>query len=120
MLATTLTIIMTLTSNPGESMDSFVARVSPDAVAYTKEHNVEVCGAIGQATGGGYILQIEKGRKYSCKIHWVRGKFTGQTFHTHPDDGAESFAPADLHVPGYMAKGSTLQHQIGGVTRTVK
>lgn len=36
-------------STPGESMDAFVARISPKAIEVTEARRVSICGAIGQA-----------------------------------------------------------------------
>lgn len=78
--ATALLIIGTFTSQPGESMDQFVTRVAPEAVAYTDEHNVEVCGAIGQDGPEMTLVLTTDGNAMECKVSKVRGKFTGFIF----------------------------------------
>jgi hypothetical protein len=103
MLATALLLIGTFTSAPGESMDQFVTRVSPEAVAYTAEHKVEVCGAIGQDGPEMTLVLTTDGNAMECKVSKVRGKFTGFIFHTHTSKGNEGWANADLAVPGYLA-----------------
>ncbi|BAE72729.1 hypothetical protein [Xanthomonas phage OP1] len=104
MLATTATLIlMTLTSNPGENMDQFITRVAPQAQAYTAEHEVEVCGAIGQDGDTLTLVLTTDNDAWECKVSKVRGKFTGYIFHTHTKKGNEGWANADLAIPGYLA-----------------
>lgn len=105
MLATTaaLIIITTFTSNAGENMDQFIARIAPEAKAYTAEHNVEVCGAIGQDGETLTLVLTTNSDPWECRVSKVRGKWTGQIFHTHTAKGNPSWANADLAVPGYLA-----------------
>lgn len=102
--ATAATVILfTLISNNGESMDDFIKRSAPTAMEYTLEHNVEVCSAIGK-DGDTYTLVITTNNDpWECKVSKVRGKWTGQIFHTHTKKGNEGWANADLAVPGYLA-----------------
>lgn len=101
--ATALLLIGTFTSQPGESMDQFVTRVAPEAVAYTAEHNVEVCGALGDDAGVLTLVLTTDSDSMECKVSKVRGKFTGLIFHTHTRKGNEGWANADLAHPGYLA-----------------
>lgn len=103
MLSTALLLISTFTSQPGETMDQFVTRIAPEAKAYTAEHNVEVCGAIGDDNGVMTLVLTTDNDSMECKITKVRGKFTGFIFHTHTAKGNEGWANADLSVPGYLA-----------------
>ncbi|WEL95504.1 hypothetical protein [Xanthomonas phage vB_XooS_NR08] len=112
--ATAATIIlMTLTSNPNESMDDFIKRSAPTAMEYTLKHDVEVCSAIGK-DGDTYTLVITTNNDpWECRISKVKGTFTGYIFHTHGPKGNPSWANADLAIPGYLATPRKLLWQNG-------
>ncbi len=114
--------LYTEVSKPGETMDDFVARISPHAVAVTEERRVSICGVIGQADG---IYSIRIGTINT----WKRCEIdlgdtapgytsTGVTFHTRTSDETESrvkgFSDRDFERPrGYIAYGKEVRYQEG-------
>lgn len=117
--ATALLLIGTFTSQPGESMDQFVTRVAPEAVAYTMKHNVEVCGMIAKE-GEGYVLTVKtQNVNNGCTIE-VPVNSTGMTFHTHPSPIAFKFHDKDFQMPGYLGTVRGVRFQQGeGTERMV-
>lgn len=108
------TSLFTETSQPGESMDDFVVRVAPQAVAYTMKHNVEVCGMIAK-DGDKLVLEVgTQGVNNGCSIS-VPANSTGMTFHTHPSPIAFKFHDKDFAVPGYLGtvRGVRFQQGVG-------
>lgn len=107
-----------LFSQPGETMDAFVERIAPQAVAISNRAGLEVCGAIAEADGV-YSIRMVQGGPRACTIDFkdVEAGFvsTGQTFHTHPyaPSTRSGFTRADYAAPGYLAEGWTLKHQAG-------
>lgn len=111
----TLLLILTLHSQPGESLDHFARRVAVPALRYTNAHVVEVCGAIVE-DGDGYRIDLgTTGEQFHCAIP----EAGVATFHTHPADAAPGFSDADMKNPGYLAVRGQLFHQDGSNVRTV-
>lgn len=112
--------LYTEVSNPGESMDDFVARISPQAVAVTEERRVSLCGVIGQS-GGSYSIRIGTSNTWKrCEIDLANTAdgftSTGVTFHTHTsdEDSVRGFSDQEFNRPrGYIAYGTVVRYQEG-------
>lgn len=108
------------TSNPGESMDAFVARISTKAVSITEERRVSICGVIGEA-GGLFSIALRTSNTWRrCDIDLkdtVEGyTSTGVTFHTHTSDAdsVRGFSAQEFKRPrGYIAYGRVVRYQEG-------
>lgn len=107
-------------SNPGESMDGFVARISTRAVAVTDERRVSLCGVIGQ-NGDSYSIRLGTSNTWKrCDIDLgdtADGfRSTGVTFHTHTsdEDSVRGFSAQEFKRPrGYIAYGKVVRYQEG-------
>jgi len=107
-------------SNPAESMDEFVARISTQAVAVTDERRVSLCGVIGQS-GDSYSIRIGTSSTWKrCEIDLgdTADGFTstGATFHTHTsdEDSVRGFSAQEFNRPrGYIAYGKVVRYQEG-------
>lgn len=107
-------------SAPGETMDDFIARISPRAVATTDQSRVMHCGVIGQA-GEQYSIRIGTSNTWkSCQITLsdVAQGFTstGVTFRTATgdQDSKQGFTDEDFKRPrGYIAFGDVVRYQEG-------
>ncbi|HEL4296726.1 TPA: hypothetical protein UM674_000655 [Stenotrophomonas maltophilia] len=125
-LAAALLAISVHTSNPGESMDAFIVRIAPVAVAEAKARRAMVCGVIGQSDSS-YSLRLKTdGEPLNCEIVMddleSGAVSSGQTFHTHKSDpfGPARFSYDDYAAPGYLAQDNTVMHQRGrGTARIV-
>lgn len=110
------TYLYTEVSQPGETMDAFVVRISPRANAHTKATGHEVCGAIRDY---GDFLKIEissSGRNDECEL-------PGDTkvyFHTHPINQGMGFSAGDYVRPGYLSTLAGIKFQDGKVKRPRK
>ncbi|HDS1228751.1 TPA: hypothetical protein QEF71_002932 [Stenotrophomonas maltophilia] len=107
-------------SAPGESMDAFIARISPKAIEVTDTRRVSICGAIGQAEGRFSIRLVTSNTWKSCDIDLsdtVTGyASTGVTFHTTTsDEGSQrGFSAENFKRPrGYVAFGKHVRYQEG-------
>lgn len=107
-------------SHLGESMDTFVARISTRAVAVTEERRVSICGVIGEANGL-YSIALRSDNTWKrCEIDLkdtVDGyTSTGVTFHTHTSDenSVRGFSAQEFKRPrGYIAYGKVVRYQEG-------
>ncbi|WP_414555414.1 hypothetical protein [Stenotrophomonas forensis] len=107
-------------SVPGESMDEFVARISPKAIEVTEARRVSICGAIGQADDRFSIRLGTSNTWKSCDIDLsdtVAGyASTGVTFHTTTsDEGSQRGFSAEnfKRARGYVAFGKYVRYQEG-------
>lgn len=97
---------------PGETMDEFIVRIAPRARAYTMEHGVEICGAIGTRDNGTMTVLVgTDDHPMVCKIRRVDGKYSGYVFHTHTHRGSEYWTNEDLRTPGYLVTPQKLMWQ---------
>ncbi|WP_282259376.1 hypothetical protein [Stenotrophomonas sp. PS02301] len=107
-------------SNPGESMDEFVARISTQAIAVTDKRRVSLCGVIGQNSDS-YSIRIGTSNTWKrCEIDLgdTGDGFTstGVTFHTHTsdEDSVRGFSAQEFNRPrGYIAYGKVVRYQEG-------
>lgn len=107
-------------SAPGESMDAFVARISPKAIEVTEARRVSICGAIGHAEDRFSIRLGTSNTWKRCDIDLtdtVAGyAATGVTFHTTTsDEGSQrGFSADNFKRPrGYVAFGKYVRYQEG-------
>ncbi|WP_303638829.1 hypothetical protein [Stenotrophomonas tuberculopleuritidis] len=116
-LIAVLMAVATHAGQAGESMDSFVLRVAPLAMAETKSRQAMVCGVIGEKDGSYSIRLRTDGDLGQCEIDMndlePGAASTGQTFHTHPKDVETFFSFEDYSQPGYVAQGRMVKHQKG-------
>lgn len=104
--------LYTENSKQGESVDDFMVRVAPRAVAYTLVHNVEVCGMIYK-TDNTYAISIgTENSNNACSMPVPAGSI-GLTFHTHPSPIAFKFHDKDFSVPGYLGTVCGVRFQNG-------
>lgn len=110
------TYLYTEVSQPGETMDAFVLRISDKANSHTKASGHEVCGPIRQ-TESGYSLEIStSSRNDECEL-------PGDTqvyFHTHPINQGMGFSGGDYVRPGYLSTLAGVKFQDGKVKRPRK
>jgi hypothetical protein len=105
-------------SNPGESMDSFAARIS--ALAVTEERRVSICGVIGEASGR-YSIALRADNTWKrCEIDLKdtvdAHTSTGVTFHTHTSDAdsVRGFSAQEFkRSRGHIAFGKVVRYQDG-------
>ena len=105
------TYLYTEVSQPGETMDSFVVRISPRAYSTSWIKAKEVCGAI-ESTGGQFSIDIHQGTYAKCDFINPEGSIG---FHTHPVQRKEPlrFSKADIKVGGYLAGRNEVMHSDG-------
>lgn len=116
-------IVATHTSEAGETVDQFVARIAPSAERITRKSAAEVCGEV-EARGSEYRLTLYTTNvKDACDYlrkpdgDWT---YTGESFHTHVIGAAPRFSPSDYDHPGYMARDGLILHHAGrGTERRV-
>ncbi|HFF6004480.1 hypothetical protein [Stenotrophomonas maltophilia] len=116
----TTTLLYEEASAAGESMDAFVARISPRAMAITRERRISLCGVIGQA-GQQYSIKLGTSgswRRCDIDLSNVAAGYTSTrvTFHTLTDDegAVRGFTAQDFaRGPGYVAFGRHLRYQQG-------
>ncbi|MEN5285740.1 hypothetical protein ABE494_07290 [Stenotrophomonas lactitubi] len=107
-------------STHGETMDAFVARISPKAIEVTEERRVSICGVIGQS-GDRFGIRLGTSNTWKkCDIdlaNTVAGfTSTGITFHTTTsDEGSQrGFSSENFKRPGgYVAFGNVVRYQEG-------
>lgn len=135
-------------SEPGESMDAFVLRISPRLRAYSDATGFEACGVL--ATDGerfGAVVGTNHGHTVCVNFHRKVPEgmtLTGKTVHSHTTmrsyrltpadllvvgggrvgtvqrgDNPELFSEEDYAAPGYMVSGKHVWHQSGKGTRRV-
>lgn len=110
------TYLYTEVSQPGETMDDFVVRISPRANAHTKATGHEVCGAIRTDAGALKIEMASSGRNDECQL-------PGDTkvyFHTHPINQGMGFSSGDYVLPGYLSTLAGIKFQDGKIKRARK
>lgn len=110
------TYLYTEVSQPGETMDAFVVRISARANAHTKATGHEVCSAI---RSDGNFLKIDmnsSGRNDECELP----ADTEVYFHTHPINQGMGFSAGDYVLPGYLSTLSGIKFQDGKVKRPRK
>lgn len=107
-------------SAPGESMDAFVARISPKAIEVTEARRVSICGAIGREDDRFSIRLGTSNTWKRCDIDLsdtVAGfASTGVTFHTTTSDeqSQRGFSADNFKRPrGYVAFGKYVRYQEG-------
>lgn len=107
-------------STRGETMDSFVARISPKAIEVTEERRVSICGVIGQS-GDRFGIRLGTSNTWKkCDIDLANTAAgftsTGITFHTTTsDEGSQrGFSAENFKRPGgYVAFGNVVRYQEG-------
>lgn len=107
-------------STSGETMDGFVARISPKAIEVTEQRRVSICGVIGKA-GDRFGIRLGTSNTWKkCDIdlaNTVAGfTSTGITFHTTTsDEGSQrGFSAENFKRPGgYVAFGNVVRYQEG-------
>jgi hypothetical protein len=112
MLATAAMIVALYSevSVQGESMDQFVYRIAPRAIAETARLRSEVCGAIEGNPDDGFTITIHTtNKKFFCTFP---NPDAGISFHTHIY-GNPFFSALDYSRPGYMAIGGSVWFQHG-------
>jgi len=96
-------------SLPGETMDSFVVRISPRANEYTKKSGHEVCAAI-RNNGSGYSVEVTtSSRNDECMLP----ADTEVYLHTHPINQGMGFSRGDYVRPGYLITEVGIKYQDG-------
>lgn len=106
----------------GESLDAFALRITPHALAASNALNAEVCGEFS-ITETGYKIQLyTMNHPFQCGYQKIKGgKYTGLSYHTHPNDSHASFSDADYDHPGYLGTVRKVMFQNGfGTMRRVK
>jgi hypothetical protein len=119
-VAHTPTFLYEEVSAPGESMDAFVARISPKAIEVIETRRVSICGAIGQAEDRFSVRLGTSNTWKSCDIDLsdtaTGYASTGVTFHTTTsDEGSQrGFSAENFNRPrGYVAFGKHVRYQEG-------
>lgn len=110
------TYLYTEVSQPGETMDAFVVRISARANAHTKATGHEVCGAIRTDGDSLKVEMTSSGRNDECEL-------PGDTevyFHTHPINQGMGFSAGDYVRPGYLSTVAGVKFQDGKVKRPRK
>lgn len=110
------TYLYTEVSQPGETMDAFVLRISDKANFHTKASGHEVCGPIRTENGRYRIEMATSGRNDECEL-------PGDTevyFHTHPINQGIGFSGGDYVRPGYLSTLAGVKFQDGKVKRPRK
>lgn len=110
------TYLYTEVSHSGETMDSFVVRISARANAHTKTTGHEVCGAIRADGDSMKVDMTSSGRNDECEL-------PGDTevyFHTHPINQGMRFSAGDYVRPGYLSTLAGVKFQDGKVKRPRK
>lgn len=97
-------------SESGESINGFLQRIAPSAIAYTRINRVEVCGTVIKR-GDRFVLDLYRGEGYVCRMP----DLDGPTFHTHTEFSTPYFSDADFGKPGYLAFGNVLKYQSGDI-----
>lgn len=103
-------------SEPGETMDAFVVRISARANDYTKATGHEACGAIRINGDSLKIEMTSSGRNDECELPGD----TDVYFHTHPINQGVGFSAGDYVLPGYLSTLSGIKFQDGKVKRPRK
>lgn len=110
------TYLYTEVSHPGETMDSFMVRISARANAHTKTTGHEVCGAIRADGDSMKIEMTSSGRNDECELP----SDTEVYFHTHPINQGKGFSAGDYVRPGYLSTLAGVKFQDGKVKRPRK
>lgn len=97
-------------SQPGETRDQFVVRISGDLFDYTARTGHEVCGAIRETTTGYRVVVTTSGRNDECAMPGDTQVYV----HTHPINQGLGFSRADYVRPGYLVTGKAVKFQAGG------
>lgn len=93
------TYLYTEISQPGETMDAFVVRISARALKETVKQASEICGEVEEFDGGYRVVMATSGKAFSCDL-----PNTGRPyFHTHPHSSIGTFSHADKKYEGYLA-----------------
>ena len=120
--------VVAYTSEPGETLDTFVLRIAPNALVVSMSIPVsgEICGEFRNSDGG-YVIEMYTIRHpTACSYDRKRDHdYTGLTFHTHVWFGGKPTSPRfsqeDYDHPGYMAQGNVVMFQNGrGTARRVR
>lgn len=107
-------------SQPGESMDAFILRISSRAIDVTEQRRASICGVIGKS-GERFSVRFTTSNSWrKCDIdltNTVLGyKSTGITFHTTTsDEGSQRGFSAEnfKRLGGYVAFGKYVRYQEG-------
>lgn len=127
-------LVMTMASNPGESMDAFAKRIAPVAFDRSMQIASEICGEI-RRDGDALVLDLYtiKRLRHCSYRRLSEHEYTGLTYHTHIVIGETdqnrmraklanpSFSEQDYDHPGYLASGKKVLFQNGrGTERRVR
>lgn len=105
--------VMDFASLPGESMDAFAKRLTPEALRYTKRRRAEVCGQFERHGDTLRLALYTTGQHDACGYKASASRATGVSYHTHPAFMGSRPSKADWAHPGYMAHDGTLLHHTG-------
>jgi hypothetical protein len=98
--------VQVLESTPGETREAFLRRANDFMVAWTDEHNFEVCAAVCESTSGNaWVLPLTTSRSHlgcavnhrSCPVDFSSNRLT---IHTHADTSGFRVTKADAQFTG--------------------
>lgn len=127
-------LVMSVASNPGETMDAFAKRIAPAAFDRSMQMSSEICGEI-RRDGAALVLDLYTiNRLRHCSYRRLaEHDYVGLTYHTHIVVGETderrrkaklmnpSFSEEDYDHPGYLASGKKVLFQNGrGTERRVR
>lgn len=110
------------TSTPGESLDAFMTRVAPRALATTHKRDEALCGLIAKTDSDQFSLRmVSTGSPWKCTLDKSSlapgAQWTGLVFRTHTLRADDEWTSSDMANPGYLVTEHKLTYRNKNIWR---